>query len=314
MQIIQEIKDINSNIKRGIALGNFDGIHIGHQKLINSLLNLCSINKIEPCIYTFANHTLPIISKTKSIKYITSIDMKQKIFREMGISELILNKFDSSLMSLSPEEFIKNILVEKLNCKVAVVGFDYHFGYKAEGNVGLLKKLGQKYDFEVVVIDPVMIDDEIVGSSYIRTYLKEGNIKKVNKYLGRYFSLYSTVIHGDARGGDLLGFPTANISLDTLQLLPKPGVYATLIKINNEFYMGATSVGNKPTFEGKEQSVETFILDFTGDLYDKDIEVIFVEFIRDEYKFKSPEALTEQIKKDVETIKNTLQDKYNMLR
>ena len=314
MQVIQNHENIDSNIKRGIALGNFDGVHIGHQKLINSLLNVCKSNNLQSCIYTFINHTMPIISNTSQLQYITNIGIKKRIFQDCGIDILVLDEFNQKLMALSPEKFVEDILVKILNCKIAIVGFDYRFGYKGRGDTILLKELGKKYGFEVIIIDAVMMNEKKVSSSHIRGYLKDGNIKSANEFLGRYFSLCSKVIHGDARGGSLLGFPTANIEVDPLQIIPKPGVYATLVKVNNEIYMGATSVGTKPTFKGTKQSVETFIIDYSGDLYNEYIEVSFVKMLRGEFKYESPQILIEQINKDIQNVKICLQNNCNVLK
>lgn len=313
MQVIQEYQHINSDIERGVALGNFDGVHIGHQKLINTLLDECKSKKLQSCVYTFINHTIPIISNESSLQYITNLDMKKRIFQNLAVDILILDEFNQKLMALSPEEFVSNVLVKMLNCKTAIVGFDYRFGYKAEGDITLLKKFGKKYGFEVIVVDAVMMKKEKVSSSHIRNYLKGGNIKSANAFLGRCFSLYSKVIHGDSRGTKL-GYPTANISVDPLQIIPKSGVYATLVKVDDKIYMGATSIGTKPTFDAKSQSVETFILDYHGDLYNKYIEIKFVEMLRSEFKFENPQALIKQIDKDIEQVKICLQNRSNMLK
>lgn len=313
MKVIHKSHEISANYGRGVALGNFDGVHIGHQKLIQHLLLKSKSRKLESCVYTFMNHTIPVISEGSTMKYITSLDVKQQIFNHLGIDFLYLDNFSKELMGLSPKDFVEKILVKKLNCKEAIVGFDYRFGHKAEGDVNLLQELAKLYDFQVTVIDPVTIDKEKVSSSNIRKYLVDGNIEKVNSFLGRYFSLYNKVIHGDARGTKL-GYPTANIDIDPLQLLPKAGVYGTLIKINNKTYMGATFIGTKPTFESYTPSVETFILDFEGNLYNQYIDIHFVERIREEVKFKTAEDLVIQINRDIKEIKKHLQPKVNMLK
>ncbi|AKL95429.1 riboflavin biosynthesis protein RibF [Clostridium aceticum] len=313
MEVIYNHQEVNKKIEKGIALGNFDGVHMGHQKLIHHLLQKCQTKNLQPCVYTFMSHTMPVITNKGTLQYITNIDQKKKVFEDLGIELLVLDTFSKELMALSPEGFVEKILVQELNCKEVVVGFDYRFGYKAEGNPLLLKKLGEKYGFEVSIIDAVMMENEKISSTNIRQYLKNGDIEKVNLFLGRYFSLYSKVIHGDARGTKL-GFPTANIFVDILQLIPKAGVYATLVKTGGEIYKGATAVGIKPTFEGKTPSIETFIMDFHGNLYDEYIEIYFVKRLRDEMKFDSPEDLVRQINKDIKEAKNHLQYNLNMLK
>lgn len=313
MKVIHEYQQISSNCGRGIALGNFDGVHIGHQKLIQHLLAKSKSKKLESCVYTFMNHTIPVISNGNTIKHITSLHVKKEIFNSFGIDILYLDNFSKELMALSPKDFVENILVKMLNCKEAIVGFDYRFGHKAEGDVSLLKELGELYGFQVTVIDAVTIEKEKVSSSNIRKYLLDGDIEKVNRFLGRYFSLYNKVIHGDARGTKL-GYPTANIAIDPLQLLPNPGVYATLIKVNNEIYRGATFIGTTPTFESYTPSIETFIIDYEGNLYDQYIDIYFVERIRDQVKFKTAEELVIQINNDIKEVKKHLQSKLNVLK
>lgn len=313
MKVIYKYQEINSDCGRGIALGNFDGIHIGHQKLIQILLNKSKSKNLQSCVYTFMNHTIPIITNKNSLQYITSLETKKAILADYGIDILFLDEFNKKLMSLSPKDFVENILVKTLNCKEAIVGFDYRFGHKAEGDIFLLQKLGEIYGFEVTVIDAVKIKNEKVSSSTIRKYLIDGNIEKANVFLGRYFSLHNKVIHGDSRGRKL-GYPTANINIDPLQLLPKPGVYATVVKIDNNTYMGATFIGSKQTFELNTLAIETYIIDFDENLYDKSIDIYFAIKIRDEKKFKSVGELISQINTDVKMIKKHLQPNVNMLK
>ncbi|SDK47218.1 bifunctional riboflavin kinase/FAD synthetase [Natronincola ferrireducens] len=308
MNVIKQYNQINYNTPRGIALGNFDGVHIGHQKLIHQLLEKCQSNNLETCVYTFSNHTIPTISNGESIQYITNLYIKKKIFSDLGVDTLFLDSFNEILMALNPEDFVKTILVETLNCKIAVIGFDYRFGHKAEGDAFLLKQLGEKYGFEVIVIDAVTMYGEKVSSSHIRNYLKNGDLDRVNKYLGRSFSIYNQVIDGDAKKKKL-GYQTANILLEPLQIIPKPGVYATLIKIQNKTYKGLTLINTTSTFDSKSPFVETFIMDYDGDLGNQFIEVQFIKRLRDEIRFEDPQSLENQISKDIMQIKKHLQ--YN---
>ncbi|MCC5909847.1 MAG: bifunctional riboflavin kinase/FAD synthetase [Clostridiaceae bacterium] len=313
MNVNQEYKQINNNIQRGLALGNFDGIHIGHQKLIMSLLTKGKDRNLESCVYTFMNHTIPVLKNREPIKYITNIDTKIKVFKTLGVDRLFLDTFNREIMSLSPKEFVEEILINTFNCKLAVVGFDYRFGYKAQGDVELLKNLAITYGFEVEVIDPVTFEEEKVSSSSIRNYLKNGDIEKVNNLMGRPFILNNEVIHGDGRGSKL-GYPTANINVDPFQAIPKSGVYATLVKINGTTHMGATFIGTKPTFSSTRVSIETFIMDHTKDLYGQSIEIQFIKRIRGEIKFETPHDLIKQIDKDIDHIKSYLQHNISMIK
>ncbi|SCY12271.1 bifunctional riboflavin kinase/FAD synthetase [Alkaliphilus peptidifermentans] len=313
MNVIVGLKEINRNKKRGVALGNFDGVHIGHQQLISTLVDKSREGKLESSVYTFRNHPLAYVSKGEGPPLITSIEVKTKILEEFNVETLILDEFNEEIMSLSPEDFIKEILVNKLNCKVAIVGFDYRFGYKAQGDVKLLKDLGKKYEIEVFEIDPVVLYNEKVSSSSIRKYIWDGKIDLANEFLGRYYSLYSRVVHGMGRG-KFLGYPTANSLIEPFHLIPKEGVYATFVIVGGKTYMGATCVGTNPTFNGKNTTVETFIIDYKGSLYDQFIEIKFVMRIRDNVKFENVDDLVEQMMLDVENAKKYLQGKQTMLK
>jgi len=306
MKTIEQYNQLDKSVKRGVALGNFDGIHIGHQKLITTLIEKCKVNDLESCVYTFGNHPLTVITGKEGPPQITNMNMKKRILESLEVELLYLEKFSKDFMALGPEDFVKNIIVDKLNCKVVVVGFDYSFGYKAQGNVKLLKEIGKKYGVEICEIHPVTIDDEKVGSSAIREYIKNGNIERANAFLGRAYSIHSKVVNG--RGiGHKLGYPTANILIESSHLVPKEGVYATFIKVNNSIYKGATSVGTNPTFGTNSTSVETFIIDFNENIYDQHIELKFIKRLRDQVKFDSVDNLINQINQDANNVKTYLQ-------
>lgn len=306
MEIIKQYNQLNKNVQRGIALGNFDGVHIGHQRLIKILVEKCKLNNLQSCIYTFANHTLEIITGKEIPSQITNICMKQKIFKSLGIELLYLERFNRDLMALSPEDFVRDILVDKLNCKIVAVGFDYSFGYKGQGNSDTLKEMGKKYKFEVCVIQPVIVDSEKVGSSIIRKYIKDGNIEKANTLLGRPYSICSKIVHGKGIGGNRLGYPTANILIKPSYLIPKEGVYATFVKINNSVYKGATCIGTSPTFGNYGIGMETFIIGFNENIYDKFVEIQFIKKMRGQIRFDDIDSLIEQIRRDVNSVNTYL--------
>ncbi len=312
MKVIKEYSKIDSDYGHAIALGNFDGIHIGHQELIKTLVKKSNSKKLRSCIYTFENHTKLIAKDSQPIKYIMDQEMKHKIFGNYGIDILYLDRFDRKLMEKGPREFVEDILIRVFNCKEIVVGFDYRFGYGAAGDIALLKELGKELGFAVNVVEAVKVNNKKVSSSLIRKYLLEGKIEKANNLLGRCFSLQGKVISGNARGRKL-GYPTANLGLNQIQLLPKSGVYITRVIINDKAYMGCTSIGKKPTFGIYETSVETFILDYSMNLYNKWIEIHFIKKLRDEIKFESAQGLIQQIQQDVQKTKHYLQTKVNML-
>ncbi|QUH26330.1 bifunctional riboflavin kinase/FAD synthetase [Serpentinicella alkaliphila] len=304
MIVVNKYEDLNNQINRGVALGNFDGIHIGHQSLITTLLHECAENNLESCVYTFLNHPLSIITKTNaSPMQITNLHMKERIFEFHGLDILFLDEFNEAFMNQSPEEFVVEILVKKLKCKVVVVGFDYRFGSKGLGDTELLKELGKEYSFKVIVVEPVEIDGIKVSSTKIRALIVNGEIEQANEFLGRPFTLAGQVVHGEGRGRKL-GFPTANISINPGQLIPQLGVYATEVVFEGKRYIGATSISSKPTFGNQDITVETFILDFSEIAYDKNIEIIFTKKVRNQTKFNNEQELIDQIQKDITVIKN----------
>ncbi len=307
MKTIKQYNELNKGIQRGVALGNFDGVHIGHQKLIKTLIEKCKENNLESCVYTFANHTLKVITGKEGPPQITNISTKQKIFKSLGVELLYLEEFNEDIMALSSENFVKNILVDKLNCKIIIVGFDYSFGYKGQGNVNTLKEMGKKHGFEVYVIDAVTMNYEKVGSSIIRKYIQDGNIEKANAYLGRPYSIYGKITHGKGIGKHKLGYPTANILIEPSHLIPKEGVYAAYVKINNLMYKGATCISTSPTIGNYDISIETFIIDFNGYIYNEFMEIQFIKRLRGQIKFSSLEKLINQINQDVNNVNTYLQ-------
>lgn len=284
-----------------IALGNFDGIHIGHQQLINAMISKAKELGIKSSLLLFKNHTKTIIDNNKP-NIITSNEQKFKICEELGIDIIYLLDFDDSLMKLSGEDFIKNIIMNKMNGKLLVVGFDYKFGYKASGDSSYLLELGEKYNIDVIVLDPVYKNNEIISSSAIRKLIVLGHINEVTKMLGHPYSILGKVVTGKNRGNKL-GFPTANTEPIDNYVIPKNGVYITNTIINNKRYLSATNIGFNPTFDENILKIETYILDFSEDIYGQIIEVEFIDFLREDIKFQSKEELINQMNLDIEMVK-----------
>ncbi|AWI04006.1 bifunctional riboflavin kinase/FAD synthetase [Clostridium drakei] len=280
-----------------IALGSFDGIHIGHVSLVNKTIKLATKNQAKSMIFTFKNHPLSIINKEMAPKIIMDNSNKIEVLESFGLDIINMANFDKELMMLSPEDFILN-LVSHYRAKGIVVGFNNRFGYKNLGDVELLKKLSKKYGFDLCVVDPVKYKAQVVSSSVIRSIISdEGDMKKVNKMLTRPFMLQGNVVKGKQLGRTL-GFPTVNLNYDKRFVLPRGGVYYTLVKYEDKFFRGITNVGYNPTVEDNKLSVETHILDFDENIYNKHIKIYFVDRIRDEKKFDSVQFLAEQLKKD----------------
>ncbi len=279
-----------------VALGFFDGVHIAHQKIITSAVNFAEVNGLSPVALTFDKSPAELLSSEK-VYYLTSNEEKVDLIKSLGASTQFLN-LDASLLSLSPEEFVKNILVDKLKTSHAVCGYNYHFGKGGSGNTDILKKLGEKYDFTVNICDEITYQNTKVSSSNIRALLKEGNINLANILLGRKFSLSGTVTEGKHLGSKL-GFPTANVFFRTNSAVPLCGVYKTVVNIDGKKYSAITNVGINPTVGGEKMRSETYIPNFSKDIYKKEITVEFIDFIRKETKFESIDLLKKQIEKDI---------------
>lgn len=279
-----------------VALGSFDGLHIGHLSLIERCVKLSKENKCKSMVFTFSNHPRTIINPGIKIEYLMNNKEKIDILKKQGIDKVVLKEFNKDFMELSSEGFIKK-LCKEYNVKGIVVGFNYRFGYKNLGDVNLLKQLSEKYKYELSVIDPLLFENNAVSSTRIRKALKDGEVKVANEMLKRPYNIEGIVEHG-RQIGRTIGFPTANLKIDSDKIIPCKGVYYTNVKWNNKIYKGITSIGNNPTVEGKKLTIETFILNFNNDIYGDKITLYFLERIRGEIKFNSIYELKEQLKRD----------------
>lgn len=285
-----------------IALGSFDGLHKGHLELVKSVKELAEKNNSKSMVFTFLNHPREVIQKGFTFKYLMGNDEKKEILENLGIDKIVLEEFDETLMKLSPEEFIKK-LVNEYKVLGIVVGFNYRFGFKNIGDINLLRELGEKYNFLVKVIEPFMYEGEVVSSTRIRNSILEGNIILANHMLDKPYSLKGIVV-GGKRLGRTIGFPTANLKVDSKYIIPKRGVYYTNVIYDGEIFRGITNIGNNPTVNGTELTVETHILDFNKDIYNEGLKILFLDRIRDEKKFQSLDELVERLRKDKEIARN----------
>lgn len=279
-----------------IALGSFDGLHLGHLTLVNKTTQLAKGNDGRSIVYTFESHPRRLIDPKNSPKLLIDNKKKVKILHDNNIDLVHFEEFNEKFMKISPENFIKG-LCEKFNVKGIIVGFNYRFGFKNLGDINLLKELGEKYGYTLYVMEPCKYNDKVVSSTRIRNDIIEGNVEEAEKMLSRPHSITGEVVHGK-KIGRTIGFPTANLKYNELIVLPKVGVYYTNIKWNNKIYKGITSVGNNPTVNGKNITVETFILDFDNSIYGDEVEVSFLKWIRNEKKFNSLNELVDQLNKD----------------
>ena len=298
MLIFEDNFNIKLSEQTYIALGSFDGLHLGHMSLINKTLELAKSNNAKSMVFTFKNHPLTIINEEIAPKLIISNHIKSSLLENIGIDILNYAEFNIEFMKISPEDFICNML-DHYNANGFIVGFNYRFGYKNLGDVELLYKLSKKLNFEVHVVDPIKINGEIISSSKIRHLVSEGDITKANYFLTRPFMLEGKVITGKQLGRKIQ-FPTINLDYDKKFILPRGGVYYTVVEYDNKQYKGITNIGYNPTVKDKKLSVETHILDFKKDIYDEFVKVYFYKRIRDEKKFDTLEYLVEQLKKDKE--------------
>ncbi|RKD34482.1 bifunctional riboflavin kinase/FAD synthetase [Thermohalobacter berrensis] len=284
-----------------VALGNFDGLHIGHQALIKKMIKESKKMGLPSVVYTFKNHPTSLIANKKTPKTIMNNKQKFEILKSLGIDILYMIEFNNQIMNMNPKAFIKKLLIDRLNIKLVVVGFNYRFGYKAKGDCSLLKQMGDDLGFKVIVVPPVTKNEQVVSSTLIRKLIKEGKIKKANNLLGRHYTLQGKVIQGKGRGKKI-GFPTANLLLNDNYVIPKKGVYKTITTVNNKKYISITNVGTNPTFTNENKlNIETHIINFNDSLYGKEIEVSFKKYIREEKKFQNAEQLIKQLKEDIKS-------------
>lgn len=305
MQVIDSSFNQILNKKTYIALGSFDGLHLGHMTLIKKCMKLSEENNGSSMVYTFKNHPLTVVNPNIAPKLLMSNERKMEILESVGIDILCLTEFNKDVMVMKAEEFILE-LIQKYNMGGVVVGFNYRFGHKNQGNVELLKELSMKYNFIVETINPLDFEEELISSSRIRALIESGNIAEANKMLFKPFMLCGKVVSGK-KLGRTLGYPTANMAVDEKFAIPSPGVYYTNIKHGDEVYIGMTNVGYNPTVECTTKiNVETYILNFDKDIYGDDIQVHFIERIRDEVKFSSLKELIDQMKQDFNYVKGKI--------
>lgn len=279
-----------------IALGSFDGLHLGHLSLIHKVHKEAEKNGGRSIVYTFKNHPRVLLNKSDVPKLLMDNNGKAEVLEKCGVDILYFQDFNSEFMKMTPKEFIE-FLINKFNAKGLVVGFNYKFGYKNIGNIKILKELQKKYKFKLFIMEPCEYNNEVISSTRIRKAIEYGKVHEAYDMLGHPFKLSGEVMHG-RKIGRTIGFPTANLKYDKKFILPAIGVYYTNIKVNNIIYKGITSVGNNPTVAGKNLTIETYILDFEEDIYGENIEVFFIKKIRDEKKFNDIEQLKVQLAKD----------------
>ena len=307
MQIFHHIEQLPTLTKPIITVGIFDGVHNGHQEIFRQMKALTTEPNQKTVAVTFEPHPRIVLNNNQEeIKFINVLEKKMERIALSGIDYLLILNFTPEFATLSPEDFVREYLVNKLCIETLVIGYDHHFGKLRSGDYHEMERLGAKYDFSVVEVGEVCCEGEVVSSTKIREALKQGEVETANKYLGYRYSITGTVVHGNMLGRKL-GFPTANISLpDRYKLITANGVYACYVLVEGKWYEGMSNIGFRPTIEKSPLTVEVHIFDFDEDIYDKTITIAFVKRIRDEVKFSDFEQLKRQLALDKSTIENLL--------
>lgn len=289
-----------------MTIGTFDGVHIGHQKIIKQLVEIAKGENSNAVVLTFFPHPRMVLQKDTSIKLINTIDEKSQLLENFGIDHLVIQKFTKDFSRLGAIEFVRDVLVNKLHVKHIIIGYDHRFGRNRTANVDNLREYGEVYNFKITEISAQEIDEVAVSSTKIRKALNDGDMEVANAFLGYNFMLTGTVIKG-RNLGKKIGFPTANINIEeSYKLIPKNGSYVVKSFIDNKTIYGMMNIGINPTVNGEKQSIEVHFFDFQKDIYNKKIRIELIKRLRDEQKFNSIDALKMQLHRDKETSLNYL--------
>lgn len=280
-----------------VTIGNFDGVHLGHREIFRMLKREAAEIGGVSVVVTFDPHPLKVLPSPKGVTLINTVEEKITLIEASGVDYLVIIPFNMDFASITAEEFVRGVLLARLGMKRLVIGHDYAFGRNREGNVTLLRRLGNELSFAVEELVPITDGRVVYSSSLVRRMILDGEVADIIHFLGRNFSVAGRVVHGEKRG-KLLGFPTANIATDK-ELIPADGVYAVKVRIADTLYDAACNIGIKPTFHGGKRTVEVFIFDFAGELYGEEVRVYFFERLRGEEKFASAEDLVAAISRDV---------------
>lgn len=283
-----------------LSIGNFDGIHLGHQKILNALLKKGEGKDVEKAVLTFSPHPVKVLSPRKTPHLLLSLRHKVKLLFEMGIDNLYIIEFNKYLSKMSPQDFVQYVIKEKLNVKELFVGENFALGAKKQGSITKLRPIFKKAGIKLNVIKGKKINGANISSTIIREKVLAGQITDAEKFLGKPYSILGTVVKGDGIGRNI-GFPTANINPHN-EIIPLSGVYSVQVLLNKKWFDGLVNIGFRPTVKGKKQTIEVHIIDFRKDVYGKDLEIFFVKRIRSEKHFKSLDKLKDQIMRDIENI------------
>ena len=304
MKIFTNLSKFKSTNKTFVTIGAFDGVHIGHQKVIKKLIKSAKNNNATAVLLTFFPHPRMVLQKDLDIKLINTIEERTELLENLGLDILVIHQFSIKFAKLSALDFVRSILVNTLNISRLVIGYDHHFGKNREGNFEQLQEYGHTYSFKVKKISQKEISDITVSSTKVRSAIEKGEIIKANSYLGYNVMLTGIVVEGKNLG-EKIGFPTANLHIaETYKLIPKTGAYIVKSKIQNKIIFGMMNIGFRPTVSGKNQTIEVHFFNFDSRIYGEKIQIEVLKFLREEHKFDSVEALKIQLAKDKKTSEN----------
>lgn len=306
MREITDITTFSTQQPTVLTIGTFDGVHLGHQKIIERVVATAHQEGLLATIFTFFPHPRMVVQHDKSLKLIHTLEEKKQLLQQLGVDLLVVQPFNEAFAQLTAEEFVSTILVQHLNVKKVIIGYDHRFGRNRTANINDMRLFGEKYGFAVEEISVQEVDEVSVSSTKIREALNKGDVTTAEHYLGTPYSLTGTVVHG-LKLGRTLGYPTANIQVtEDYKLIPKDGVYVVYSYIGGQKVYGMMSIGKNPTIEGKGASIEVYFFDFNGDLYDRELTIYFVKYLREERKFSSVALLKKQLQDDETTARKAI--------
>ncbi len=303
MHIIYDLENLEKPlINPVLTIGNFDGVHKGHMVLFDTVKERAKVLHGQSAVMTFEPHPIRVMKPENGPPLITPMKQKLDLILETEMDVIFCVPFTLEFAAISAQDFVEDILIKKIGIKEIVVGYDYTFGHDRLGDLSLLQKMGDQLGFGVHIIEPIYINHRLVSSTSIRNLVREGDLTHAGALLGRQYQICGTVIKGDNRGGRLLGFPTANLKVVD-ELIPRMGVYAVTVNVEDNIFNGVTNIGTNPTFGEHALSVETHLLDFSGDLLGKTIRINFIQRLRNEKSFNSIKELSDQIAEDIRVAK-----------
>ena len=306
MREITDITTFTSEKPTVITIGTFDGVHLGHQKIIKRVVETAHKNGLLATVFTFFPHPRMIVQHDQQLKLIHTLAEKKQFLQSLGVDLLIVQPFNEAFANLSAEAFVSELLVKHLRAQKVIIGYDHHFGKNRTANIDNMRLFGEQYGFSVEEIPVQEVDEVSVSSTKIRQALNEGKVEVAEHYLGVPYSFMGKVVHG-LKLGRTIGFPTANLQVEaSYKLIPKDGVYAVYSLIEGRKVYGMMSIGKNPTIQGKGASIEVYFFDFNQDLYGQDLTIYFVKYLREERKFSSVSLLKKQIQDDETTARKAI--------